>query len=112
MKELIMRFMPRGRKSKLVVLTILDIMAIQFSSFMGLVIRFDFNPLRIPEAYAHAVLAYAWIYTICTIVIFFFFHCHFKTKYVLFVYYLQYCYVFCMHIHYMFFKKEKPLHFR
>ena len=74
MKELIMRFMPRGRKSKLVVLTILDIMAIQFSSFMGLVIRFDFNPLRIPEVYAHAVLAYAWIYTICTIVIFFFFH--------------------------------------
>ena len=42
MKELIMRFMPKGRKSKLVILTILDILAIQFSSFMGLVIRFDF----------------------------------------------------------------------
>lgn len=74
MKELIMRFMPKGRKSKLVILTILDILVIQFSSFMGLVIRFDFNPARIPGEYSEAVLAYAWIYTLCTILIFFFFH--------------------------------------
>ena len=74
MKELIMRFMPKGRKSKLVILTILDILAIQFSSFMGLVIRFDFNPARIPAEYSQAVLSYSWIYTLCTILIFFFFH--------------------------------------
>ena len=65
--------MPKGRKSKLVILTILDILAIQFSSFMGLVIRFDFNPARIPAEYSQAVLSYSWIYTLCTILIFFFF---------------------------------------
>ncbi len=71
---MMMHFMPKGRKSKLVILIVLDILVVQFSSFLALTVRFDFNPARIPEGYAQAVLQYSWILTLCTILIFFFFH--------------------------------------
>lgn len=52
-------------------LLIVDVLVIQFSSFLGLWIRFDMQISRIPGNYVDAVTQYAVINTIFTITVFF-----------------------------------------
>lgn len=63
--------MPQDKKIRMIVLLLVDICAIQFSSFMGLWMRFDMRIQSIPQNYAHSVLDYAAIYTVTTIAIFY-----------------------------------------
>lgn len=52
-------------------LLIVDVLVIQFSSFLGLWIRFDMQISRIPGNYVAAVMQYAVINTIFTLAVFF-----------------------------------------
>jgi len=57
----------------MVVLLLVDICVIQFSSFMGLWMRFDMRLQSIPENYRMAAVKYAIPYTLITLVIFYVF---------------------------------------
>ena len=65
--------MPRDKKFRMVVLLLVDICVIQFSSFMGLWMRFDMRLQSIPENYRMAAVKYAIPYTLITLVIFYVF---------------------------------------
>lgn len=56
-----------------VMLLIADIIAIQIASFMGLFIRFEFSIQRMGKAYPDAVMSYALINTIITLIVFYIF---------------------------------------
>ena len=68
------RYLPKGKRTRMLILMLVDVFAILFSSYMGLLVRFDFTPNNIPQDYLQTVMAYSWIYVICTIVIFLLFH--------------------------------------
>ena len=68
------KILPQNKKIRMLLLLGLDIIAIQLSSMMGLMIRFDMNYSNIPLIYLQPVIRYAWLYTLCTIFIFYFFH--------------------------------------
>lgn len=67
------KMMPRDKKIRMVVLLLVDICVIQFSSFMGLWMRFDMRLQSIPENYRIAAVKYAIPYTLITLVIFYVF---------------------------------------
>ena len=67
------KMMPRDKKFSMVVLLLVDICVIQFSSFMGLWMRFDMRLQSIPENYRMAAVKYAIPYTLITLVIFYVF---------------------------------------
>ena len=50
------KMMPRDKKFRMVVLLLVDICVIQFSSFMGLWMRFDMRLQSIPENYRMAAV--------------------------------------------------------
>lgn len=68
------KYLPKGKRARMIILMVVDILAVQCSSYMGLLVRYDFNPANIPDMYISPVMEYNWIYTLCTIVIFFLFH--------------------------------------
>ena len=68
------RYLPKGKRTRMLILMLVDVFAVLFSSYMGLLVRFDFTPNNIPQDYLQTVMAYSWIYVICTIVIFLLFH--------------------------------------
>ena len=68
------KYLPKGKRTRMIILMVVDILAVQCSSYMGLLVRYDFNPANIPDMYIFPVMEYNWIYTLCTIVIFFLFH--------------------------------------
>ena len=68
------KYLPKGKRARMIILMVVDILAVQCSSYMGLLVRYDFNPANIPDIYISPVIEYNWIYTLCTIVIFFLFH--------------------------------------
>ena len=51
-------------------LIIFDVVAIQIASFLSLIIRFDFEVTHIPPEYSEAVMHYALVNTILTVVVF------------------------------------------
>lgn len=65
------RFIPKGKRIRMFLLLIVDVLVIQFSSFLGLWIRFDMQISRIPGNYVAAVMQYAVINTIFTLAVFF-----------------------------------------
>ena len=65
------KLIPKGKRIRMFLLLIADILVVQFSSFLGLWIRFDMQISKIPPGYIEVVRQYAWIYTAVTIVIFF-----------------------------------------
>lgn len=65
------RFIPKGKRIRMFLLLIVDVLVIQFSSFLGLWIRFDMQISRIPGNYVDAVMQYAVINTIFTLTVFF-----------------------------------------
>lgn len=67
------KMMPRDKKIRMVVLLLVDICVIQFSSFMGLWMRFDMRLQSIPENYRMAAVKYAIPYTLITLVVFYVF---------------------------------------
>lgn len=68
------KYLPQNKKIRMLIFVFADIIAIQISSFMGLWVRFDMDVHQIPEIYMQPVLNYCWIYTLCTILIFFLLH--------------------------------------
>lgn len=68
------KYIPSGKKTRMLILMVADIIAIQFCSFCSLWVRFDMNISKIPVEYLVASTDYAWIYTVCTLFIFFLFH--------------------------------------
>lgn len=67
------KMMPRDKKIRMLVLVLVDICVIQFSSFMGLWMRFDMRIQSIPGNYADAVLKYVVPYTVVTLILFYVF---------------------------------------
>ncbi len=65
------KLIPKGKRIRMFLLLIADILVVQFSSFLGLWIRFDMQISKIPPGYIEVVRQYAWIYTAVTIAIFF-----------------------------------------
>ncbi len=65
------RFIPKGKRIRMFLLLIVDVLVIQLSSFLGLWIRFDMQISRIPGNYVDAVTQYAVINTIFTLAVFF-----------------------------------------
>lgn len=66
------KMMPKDKRIRMIVLMLVDICAIQFSSFMGLWMRFDMRLHLIPEDYASSAQQYAILYTVVTMVVFYF----------------------------------------
>lgn len=67
------KMMPRDKKIRMVILLLVDICVIQFSSFMGLWMRFDMRLQSIPENYRMAAMGYVVPYTLITLIIFYVF---------------------------------------
>ncbi len=65
------KMMPRDKKIRMMALLLVDICVVQFSSFMGLWMRFDMRLEGIPVNYADSVLSYAAFHTVTAIVIFY-----------------------------------------
>lgn len=65
------KLLPQGKRVRMLLLLIIDIILIQFSSFLGLWLRFDMQISKIPKDYMDVVLKYAPFYTVVTVVIFF-----------------------------------------
>ena len=70
-KSRLEKYLPGNKRVRMLVLMMVDIGVICLASFLGLFIRFDMNTVRIPEAYAKAVLAYLPFYVAATLVVFF-----------------------------------------
>lgn len=51
-------------------LVIYDVFAVNFSYFLGLLLRFDFSFTKIPTEYIHAMLRLAPIYTVFCLAVF------------------------------------------
>ena len=66
------KLVPKGKRVRMVLLLLTDILVIQFSSLLGLWLRFDMHISRIPKDYMDVVVSYAPFYTVVTIIIFFF----------------------------------------
>ncbi|MCI9048709.1 MAG: polysaccharide biosynthesis protein [Hungatella sp.] len=64
------RLVPKGKRIRMLLLLLVDIVVIQFSSFLGLWIRFDMQLSNIPPDYIQAVKDYAPLYIPMTILIF------------------------------------------
>lgn len=65
------KLVPKGKRIRMILLLMVDIVLIQFSSFLGLWIRFDMQLSNIPTNYIQAVKDYAPFYILFTIIIFF-----------------------------------------
>lgn len=65
------KLVPKGKRIRMLLLLMVDIVLIQFSSFLGLWIRFDMQLSNIPTNYIQAVKDYAPFYILFTIIIFF-----------------------------------------
>ncbi len=63
--------MPRDKKIRMIFLLLVDICVIQFSSFMGLWMRFDMRLDLIPANYVDSVLHYALLHTLVTVAAFY-----------------------------------------
>lgn len=74
MDKLLLRYMPKNKKIRMMILMGVDICAIMFSSFLGLFVRFDMNCNKIPTEYRQAAGEYLPLYIILTLLIFFLFH--------------------------------------
>lgn len=64
------KMMPKDKRIRMIVLMLVDICALQFSSFMGLWMRFDMRLENIPMEYATSVQKYAILYTLVSIIVF------------------------------------------
>ncbi len=64
------KLLPKGKRIRMFLLLIVDIFMVQFSSFLGLWLRFDMQISRIPGNYVESVSRYAMLYTAATIFIF------------------------------------------
>ena len=65
------KLVPKGKKVRMVLLLVVDILLIQFSSFLGLWLRFDMQMSKIPPDYMDVMVKYAPFYTVVTVIIFF-----------------------------------------
>ena len=66
------KMMPKDKRIRMIVLMLVDICAIHFSSFMGLWLRFDMRVASIPPEYMLSVQRYSIPYTVMTMIIFYF----------------------------------------
>lgn len=71
--EFLEKYLPKDKRIRMIILMVIDICVIWFSSFMGLFIRFDMNVKRIPSEYSDMVNHYLPYYILATLVIFFLF---------------------------------------
>lgn len=67
------KYLPKDKRIRMIILMIIDMVAIYFSSFLGLFIRFDMNVTKIPLEYSQAASNYLIFYIGITIIIFFLF---------------------------------------
>lgn len=73
MKILLEKYLPHSKRARMLILMAVDALAVCLASFLGLFIRFDMNPWKIPHEYAAPVMAYLPFYIVATLVIFFLF---------------------------------------
>lgn len=73
MKILLEKYLPHSKRARMLILMAVDALAVCLASFLGLFIRFDMNPWKIPLEYAAPVMAYLPFYIVETLVIFFLF---------------------------------------
>lgn len=67
------KYLPKDKKVRMVMLMLVDILAIQLSSLMGLLLRFDMSIEKIPVEYLNKALDYAPFYTLATLLVFWMF---------------------------------------
>ena len=67
------RYLPKNKRVRMFIILIIDIFAIWFASFLGLLLRFDLNVEKVPKEYTQAAQGYLPYYIMITIIIFFLF---------------------------------------
>ena len=52
------RYLPKNKRVRMFIILIIDIFAIWFASFLGLLLRFDLNVEKVPKEYTQAAQGY------------------------------------------------------
>ena len=71
MYEILLKYLPKDKRIRMLILMAADVFAIYLASFAGLFIRFDMSVAKIPLGYSEAAANYLPYYIIVTLLVFF-----------------------------------------
>lgn len=71
MYEILLKYLPKDKRIRMLILMAADVLAIYLASFAGLFIRFDMSVAKIPLVYSEAAANYLPYYIIATLLVFF-----------------------------------------
>lgn len=71
MYEILLKYLPKDKRIRMLILMAADVLAIYLASFAGLFIRFDMSVAKIPLGYSEAAANYLPYYIIATLLVFF-----------------------------------------
>ena len=71
MYEILLKYLPKDKRIRMLILMAADVLAIYLASFAGLFIRFDMSVAKIPLVYSEATANYLPYYIIATLLVFF-----------------------------------------
>ena len=65
-----MKFLPKAKIPRMILLMLCDALIMAVVSYLGLLIRFDFFPNAIPDSFFHSALVYLPIFIVVTLGVF------------------------------------------
>lgn len=71
MYEILLKYLPKDKRIRMLILMAADVLAIYLASFAGLFIRFDMSVAKIPLGYSEATANYLPYYILATLLVFF-----------------------------------------
>lgn len=71
MYEILLKYLPKDKRIRMLILMAADVLAIYLASFVGLFIRFDMSVAKIPLGYSEAAANYLPYYILATLLVFF-----------------------------------------
>ena len=71
MYEILLKYLPKDKRIRMLILMAADVLAIYLASFAGIFIRFDMSVAKIPLVYSEAAANYLPYYIIATLLVFF-----------------------------------------
>lgn len=71
MYEILLKYLPKDKRIRMLILMAADVLAIYLASFVGLFIRFDMSVAKIPLEYSEAAANYLPYYILATLLVFF-----------------------------------------
>lgn len=74
MYEILLKYLPKDKRIRMLILMAADVLAIYLASFVGLFIRFDMSVAKIPLGYSEAAANYLPYYILATLLVFFLSH--------------------------------------